>query len=86
MPIKAKLILDHVRIAGSILILPIFQKEEVAGTGAKAKMGKALFGFQRLLKTKIQKFKRLSYLQNFFRILKSEFLKAHPFKRNQKIL
>jgi hypothetical protein len=42
-------------------MLNIFQKEEVAQTDAKAKMGKALFGLQRLLNTKIQKFNRLSY-------------------------
>jgi hypothetical protein len=35
-PIKEKLLIDQVRIAGSILILLIYQKEEVARTDAKA--------------------------------------------------
>jgi len=43
-PIKAKLIIDHVMIAESILILLIFQKEEVVKTDAKTKMEKVLFG------------------------------------------
>jgi hypothetical protein len=42
LPIKAKLILDHVKIAGSILILLIYQKEEVARTDEKANSEKAL--------------------------------------------
>jgi hypothetical protein len=33
-----------VRIEGSILILPIFQKEEVARTDVKANRRKAFFG------------------------------------------
>jgi hypothetical protein len=39
-PIKAKLLIDQVMIAGSILILNIFQKEEVARTDEKAKRQK----------------------------------------------
>jgi hypothetical protein len=35
-PIKEKFLIDQVMIAVSILILNIYQKEEVAGTDAKA--------------------------------------------------
>jgi hypothetical protein len=55
--------LDLARIDGSILILLIFQKEEVARTDAKVKMEDAIFSLQRLFKMKIQKFIRFSYLQ-----------------------
>jgi hypothetical protein len=41
-PIKAKLIIDHVMIAESILILLIYQKEEVARIDVKANSEKAL--------------------------------------------
>jgi hypothetical protein len=43
--LKGKLIGDQKMIAGSILILPIFQKEEVAQIDAKAKMKKVLLTF-----------------------------------------
>jgi len=52
LPLKVNSLLDLVRIEGSILILPIFQKEEVARTDAKAKMRKVLFDFQSILITK----------------------------------
>jgi hypothetical protein len=44
-PLKGKLIGDQKMIAGSFLILFIFQKEEVAQIDAKAKMEKVLLTF-----------------------------------------
>jgi hypothetical protein len=52
LPLRGNLPFVHVRIDGSILILPIFQKEEMAGTDAKEKMRKVLFDFQSILNTK----------------------------------
>jgi hypothetical protein len=60
LPIKAKLILDHVRIAESILILLIYQKEEVARTDEKANSEKALLTRN---VSSLQKEKNVSSLQ-----------------------
>jgi hypothetical protein len=43
LPLKANSTLDLVRIDGSILILLIFQKEEVARIDAKTKIEKGAF-------------------------------------------
>jgi len=64
LPLKAKFILDPVRIDGSILILPIFQKEDVAKTDAKANSEKSSFDLQCILNTKKQ-FEKPSYLNSF---------------------
>jgi hypothetical protein len=65
LPLKEKFILDHVRIEGSILILLIFQKEEVARTDAKANREKSLLTFDVSSIQKEKQFKKPSYLNNF---------------------
>ncbi len=57
MPLKGKLIGDQKMIAGSFLILFIFQKEEMAQIDAKAKMGKVLLTFSVSSIQKDQQFK-----------------------------
>jgi hypothetical protein len=54
-----------VRIAGSILILFIFQKEEVARTDAKANREKALLTFNVSSIQKEKQFKKPSYFNSF---------------------
>jgi hypothetical protein len=54
-----------VRIVGSFLILPIFQKEEVARIDAKVKMEKVLLTFSVSSIQKDQNFKETSYLKSF---------------------
>jgi hypothetical protein len=56
-PLKGKLIGDQKMIAGSFLILFIFQKEEMAQIDAKAKMEKVLLTFSVSSIQKDQKFK-----------------------------
>ena len=65
MPLKGKLIGDQKMIAGSFLILFIFQKEEMAQIDAKAKMEKVLLTFSVSSIQKDQKFKEPSYLKSF---------------------
>jgi hypothetical protein len=64
-PIKAKLIIDHVMIAGSILILNIFQKEEVARTDAKKNKKKIDLNFDVNSIQKNRQLKEPTYLENF---------------------
>lgn len=65
MPIKAKLIIDHVMIAGSILILPIFQREGVARIDAKKNKEKIDLNFDVNSIQKNRQLKEPTYLENF---------------------